>query len=232
MPIFLPTTIKTEIERPQQQNAMLWLFEITLHRGTEVIPPVLLRICDGGSEIEWPLSNPSPQFWQPFGFSFSPIEQTNEGDLTGIDLSIDNSARTLMKFLHDGDGCEGNPVRAFLVPSHGLALAYPNHEAKGPLKGQVAGASADGDVVTFRLSMPNFFSFITPSERYTGRQCRNEFGGPVCGYVINQFAAFTRCSKLISACTARGADMVSRGLPAILPGNFRGYPGISQQRIA
>lgn len=228
--VTLPPTIKAEVERPQQQNAHLWLVEITLDRGDVGVPPVLLRICDGGAVLDWPLSNPTTQLWQPFSFAFSPIEQTNEGDLTSIDLSVDNAARTLMKFLHDGNGCEGNPVRIFLVPKTGLALAYPNHEAIGPIKAVVAAAGATDEAVTFRLSLPNFFNVSSPADRYTGQLCRWDYGGSICGYVLNGFALFPTCPKTIGACIERGADLVARGLPAVLPGNFGGKPGIARQR--
>jgi phage-related protein len=167
--------------------------------------------------------------WEPFPFTFSPIEQTQEGDLSSIDLSVDNTARTLMRFLHDGHGLEGNRATLFLVYRNGLAITYPAHEfQRFDLEVQLAGAT--DEAVTFRLGMPNWFAIQSPSARYIPKKCRWQFGSPECGYVINEFAAFVRCSKLIDACVVRGDDMVARGLPAIHPGNFGGHPGIPTQR--
>lgn len=230
MPIVLPSTIKAEIERPHGTQPLLWLLELEVDQGGPGVPPLILPLCDGKAPIVWPVGNPTTQTWYPFPFTFSPIEQTQEGDLVSIDLTIDNSTGMLMRWLHDGNGLEGNRATLWLVPTSGLAIAYPNHEFRGPLQLEVASAGANADAVTFRLAMPNWFNVSSPNERYVGEVCKHQFGSGECGYVINSFAAFSRCSKLLGACVVRGDDLVARGLPAVLPGNFGGHPGISRRR--
>jgi phage-related protein len=238
MPITLPQTFKDEIERPQQSNAMLWLLDLVVSRGDVLVPPVILRIYNGQSTLTWPLGTADTttgrlpagaRTWYPFPFAHSGFEQNQEGDLPQVELTIDNTSRFLMQYLHDGDGLEGNAATLFLVPSNSLGLTYPNHEFRH-WELEVAGVIANEEAIGIRLERPNFLQRTSPGDRYIPSRCRWQFGGPQCGYVINGFAAFTRCPKTIAACIARGADMEERGLPEILPGNFGGHPGVSTQR--
>lgn len=224
----LPASLKTEIERPQGGQGTLWLLELTLDRGSETTPPVIARLCDGNAVLQWPLGDPDTTTWYPFPFTFSPVEQTNEGDLTQVQLTVDNSTRMLMRWLHAGNGFEGNRAKLILVPRAALSIAYPAHEFES-IDLEVMGAGANDEAVTLRLGSPNWFNLSSPSERHLP-VCKHEYGGPECGYVLNAFAAFPTCPKLIDPCAERGLDMVARGLPDILPGNFGGKIGLSRQR--
>lgn len=225
----LPSHMRAPTERPQGQEAPIWLLEVVLDQGTEVLPPVLLRICDGTEELQWPLSDPGLTRWYPMGFAFTPVEQTDAGSLTQVDLTIDNTSRMLMPWLHQANGLEGNKAKLYLVYKNGLSIAYPAHEFELS-EWEIEQCSAADDAVSLRLAMPNWFEIASPTDRYIPKKCRHEFGSDDCGYVINEFSAFQRCPKLITACSARALDMAARGLPPVLPGNFRGYPGISNQR--
>jgi hypothetical protein len=224
----IPPSLRTEFERPQGGDGSVWLLELTLDRGTVTTPPVIARLCDGNAELQWPLGDPETTTWYPFPFTFSPVEETSEGDLTQVQVSIDNSTRLLMRWLHAGGGFEGNPAKLFLVPRSGLSIAYPAHEFES-IELQVMACGATDEVVTLRLGSPNWFNLSSPSERHLPN-CKHEYGSPECGYVLNSFAAFPTCPKTIDACAERGEDMVARGLPAILPGNFGGKIGLSRQR--
>ena len=225
---FLQSSLKLEIERPQGGQGMVWLLELTLDRGSETTPPVIARLCDGNSVLQWPLGDPDTTTWYPFPFAFSPVEQTNEGDLTRVQLTVDNATRMLMRWLHAGNGFEGNPAKLILVPRAALSIAYPAHEFES-IELQVMDAGANDEAVTLRLGSPNWFNLNSPSERHLPG-CKHEYGGEDCGYVLNAFAAFPTCPKTIDACSERGEDMVARGLPEILPGNYGGKIGLSRQR--
>lgn len=223
----LAASFKAEIERPQGGSGSVWLLELTLDRGDIDSPPVITRLCDGNAEIQWPLGDPGTTTWSPFPFTFSPVEQTNEGDLTQVQLTIDNSTRLLMRWLHAGNGFEGNPARLILVPRAALGIAYPNHEFEA-VDLEVMAASADGTAVSLRLGAPNWFQIFTPQDRH-GSKCRWRFGTEGCVYVRNAFAAYTTCPGLIDACIARGADMIARGMQDTVPG-FGGKIGLTRQR--
>lgn len=233
MPITLPASFKSEIERPHGSNTIDWFIELQLTRpyksGEVVVPSTIIRITSRHTETAWPAGSPSSETWHPWNFTFTPIEQNQEGDLPQLDLTVDNTTRTLMRYLHNGDGLEGNYATMFLVPANALAIAHPNHEFQR-WDMQIAGAQATEDAVTFRLERANFFQRNAPQDRYIAARCRWEFGGTECGYVVNQVAAYTTCPKTIDACIARGADHASRGLPVLHPGRFGGFPGIPRQR--
>lgn len=233
MPIQLPASFQSEIERPHGSNPMVCFVELQLAKpqksGDSVLPPLLFRVCDWHTFLAWPTGSPTGETWYPFNFTFSPVEQNKEGDLPQLDLTVDNSTRTLQRYLHNGEGFEGNYCHVYLVPANGLAIAHPNHEfAKWEL--QVAGCTADDEAVTFRLERANFFSRLSPVDRYGAQRCRWRFGSEECGYVINEVAAYTTCPKTLDACIDRGQDHLSRGLPVVHPRRFGGFPGIPRQR--
>lgn len=233
MPAVMPPSFKAEIERPQGSNPFVWFLELEVAKpwmsGDTVMPGVILRVCSHHQTLLWPAGSPGSETWYPFNFSFTPIEQNQEGDLPQLDLSVDNTARTLMRYLHDGEGLEGNNVKLIHVPANGLAIAHPNHEYK-EWTFQIAGAIANDESVIFRLERANFFTRMSPQDRFIAASCRWEFGGPECGYIINDVAAYTTCPKTIDACKLRGLDHLSRGLAVLHPGRFGGFPGIPKQR--
>lgn len=230
MPIILPQKFRDEGERPQQTNPWLWLLEVEVSRGDVGIPPVILRTTSGQAQLQWPLSDPGTTTWYPFPFTFSPIEANQEGDLPQLSVSIDNTGRFLMRYLHSGDGLEGNRAVLFLVPTNALALAYPNHEFQR-WDFRIAEASANEAAIGLRLQNPNFLARLSPVDRYVPSRCRWDYGGPFCGYVLNGAAAFQVCPKTIDACIARGQDMIARGYGAdVLPANYGGHPGVSIRR--
>lgn len=233
MPLILPNSFATR-EEVHSSDEYLWLVQVQLQKAyrvdaSTVMPAVMLRAVNYHETIEWPLNAPDVTYWEPFNFELSSMRETSEGDLPTVQLTIDNSARTLMRMLHDGDGLEGNEVQIHLVPRGALALEYPDHEGR-TWKMQIASASADDRVVTFKLERANFFTRSAPQDRFSARRCRWVFGGAECGYVQNGFAGYTTCGKTFADCVARGADMQLRGLPKIHPKRFGGFPGIPKQR--
>tara|TARA_R110002073_G_scaffold326370_1_gene506164 strand:+ start:17389 stop:18081 length:693 start_codon:yes stop_codon:yes gene_type:complete len=225
----LPNSFKDIIERPQSADPLLWLLDLEIDPGSDTVPPVIIRVCDGSERLTWPVDDPQERVWDPFPFTFSPVTQTQEGDLTEIDLSVDNTARLLMRWLHAGDGLEGNRATLFLVPKNGLDIPHPNHEFRS-IEVEVSGVAANDEAVTFRLAKPNWFSISSPTDRYVPKRCRHEYGSDSCGYVLNEFAAHPRCGKLQADCIERGLDLRARGLPEVLPANYGGHPGVSRRR--
>jgi phage-related protein len=234
MPITLPASFDSR-EEPQSTDGYLWLVEVQLQRPyrfdpVTIIPALVLRACNYHEPIIWPISDPSGSVqWEPFNFEFSTIGSTQEGDLPSIQLTVDNTARVLMRHLHDGDGLEGNTVKMHLVPQSAISIAYPNHEEQF-FEFDIASATANDEVVTFKLERANFFTRQSPQDRFSARRCRREFGGIACGYVQNALAAYTTCNKTVSDCELRGDDHVARGLPRLHPERFGGFPGIPKQR--
>lgn len=219
-------------------HATVYTVATALSGGVVVItPPLTSSVADNEAVT---LGNADPggtgapitghRDWYPFPFSFSPIEQTQEGDLPQLSIAVDNSGRFLMRYLHESDGLEGNRVDLFLVPSDSLALVFPNHQYQ-QWRLQVAEVNANDEAINLRLERPNFLQRNSPQDRYVPNRCRWPYGSTFCGYVLNGLAAFPTCPKTISACIERGEDMIARGFgPNVLPANYGGHPGVSVQR--
>lgn len=230
MPV-LPAKFIEAFEAPQPEAKLIWLVQLTLFRGTDVLPPVITRLCKHHEEVDWPLGHPgSVPRWYPFPFSHSGFKANTQGDLQVVDLTIDNTQRVLMPWLHDTNGLEGMPVEIFLVPSNALDLVWPAHEA-WPQEGHqltVLSASADASSVMLRMGEPNYLQVNSPADRYTMDTCKHPFGSEQCGYVINEFGAFESCRRRVGDCKERNLDHIARGLPAVVLGNFGGHPGMTR----
>lgn len=228
----LPVTMRTAAEKPHQPLAWIWLWQIELQRRSATLPAVVLRMTSAERTIEWPPAGTAPPrlSWYPVQFTHGSLENSAEGDLPSVDLTIDNTARTLMPILHSGDGFEGNAASLYLVHESALeSPAYPDHEFQ-LWDFVIAEANASESTVTLRLEQPNFLDLRIPSARFLASRCRLQFGGPDCGYPITAVAAFTTCTKDVAACIARGDDEVARGLPRLHPERYGGFPGIPVQR--
>ena len=219
----LPSTLLAASESPHG-GAWVLMWDIELQRRTKTLPPVVFRMTSRHEEVTWPPS--TGETFYPFGFSMTPLEQDNEGNLPGIDLAIDNTGRVLMRHAHGGEGFEGN--RATLYITHANALDVVDESIDYEF--QVQSATAAQDSIALKLEATNLNEKRIPWGRYIQGACRWSFGGPECSYPITPTAAYTSCAKTIAACSERGDDEVSRNLPRLHPRRFGGFPGIATQR--
>lgn len=232
MPINLPTLMRTAAEKPQQPAAWVWLWELEIKRRSATLPAVLLRMTSLDREVEWPPAATAPPrlTWFPFPFSHGAIESSQDGNLPSVDLTLDNTTRTLMRHLHAGQGFEGNRATLFLVHESALASpSYPSHEFRR-WDFVIASSAATEDAITFRLEHPNLFDARVPADRFVAQRCRWKHGGPECGYPITPVAAFQTCDKSIGQCIDHGVDELERRLPVLHPKRYGGFPGIPVQR--
>lgn len=233
MPLNLPTTLQTAAERAHGLGKpWVWLWDIELHRRTKTVPPLVFRMTSHYADVSWPPTSPggdTGDTFYPFAFGHSEIEQNNDGDLPSIELTVDNTARTLMRYLHAVEGFEGN--RATLWLTHADALTtYPAQEIRFDFR--IAAAIASNETVSLRCETTNWNDKRIPTARYIQSNCRWKFGGVECAYPITPTAAHTDCAKTLAACVERGEDEAARGLPIIHPARFGGFPGIATQRSA
>lgn len=232
MPITLPPSLRDPGEAPHARTDWIWLLELEVQKRTKVLPPVVFRITTYPQLVSWPPSGSSPPTlsWYPYPFDATAIEEDQEGNLPAIDITLDNTFRTLMRYLHAGQGMEGNAAELRLINVAGLSgPLFPDQEER-VWTFVIASAIASDQSITFRLEKPNMFQRRVPGERFSARRCRWRFGSDECGYPINAVAAFTTCAKTIPDCEARGDDEVVRRLPRLHPRRFGGFPGIPTQR--
>jgi len=228
----LHSDVKAVIEQPQGRTPFVWLWDLELQPRTVSLPPVVFRMTSQPAQHQfWPPSGGGALTFYPFPFSQSEIQQSSEGNLPSLDLSVDNTTRVLMQYLHAGQGFEGNRITCYL----GVATSLPTtpvaaNTAFQTFDFRVASAIATEQAITITIRDPGLWNINVPSARFVALRCRWEFGGPECGYPITATAGFTACDKLLPSCIARGNDERARHLPVLHPRRFGGFPGIPVQR--
>ena len=230
MPITLPQEFITEAEKPHQSEPWIWCWEIVVDDPVPPATPTWIRVTSNPEIVTMPLpgSGASPAVFYPFPMTHSPIENSGEGNLPRLDISLDNTGRTLSTYLETGD-IEGNRATLWLLNRKTFGSSVP---AYIQWDFEIAGVTMGRDAVAIRCEMPPFFERRVPTERYNAQRCRwLEFGGPECGYVINSAAAYTTCDRTLEACADRGADEASRKIPVLHPYRFGGFPGIPIQQL-
>lgn len=228
MPLILPALLKQAIELPHDEGEWLFLWDLELERRTKTLPAVVFRFTSRASEIAWPVPGiASPVTFYPFPFTQGAIEQDTDANLPHVELAIDNTARVLMRHLHNGQGFEGN--RATLRITHSDAVGVtPAQELRIDLA--VSSAIAGSSAIVFQLEQVDLNEKQLPAERYLQEPCPLVFGARRCGYPITPTAAFLTCPRTPQACTERGDDEVARGLPRLHPQRYGSFPGLATQR--
>jgi phage-related protein len=220
----LPQIILAASERPHG-GSWVFLWDLELAKRTRTLPPVVIRITSHHAPLLWPPT--TGQTFYPFPFSMSDIEQDNEGNLPSVELTIDNTARTLMRYVHAADGFEGNRATLYLTHADALSTSPPQ-QLQVDL--EVASATASDEAISLRLEMVNLNAKRLPQSRYVQGTCRWKYGGPECSFPITATTSLLTCGKRIVDCIERGEDELARGLPRLHPKRFGAFPGIPTQR--
>lgn len=222
----LPPLIQQATERPHGGEYVL-LWDVEVQKRTKTVAPFVFRMTSRAAPTVWPPT--TGETFYPFPFEMGEIEQDNEGNLPAVDLAIDNTTRALMRYLHEGQGFEGNRATLYITHADALSTSPAQHmEAVF----EVSSAVANDENIALRLALVNLNEKRLPQHRYVQAKCRRKFGGVECAYPITPTAAFDTCPKTVAACTARGDDEVARGLPRLHPRRFGGFPGIATQRTS
>lgn len=221
----LPSGLAALAEVAQQGAPWLWLLRLEAQLAPD-IAPVVFPFTTYTSEVTWPPTGPDAEVYYPFPFHFDNIEQNSEGDLPQVDVVFDNSTRVLMDMAHQANGFEGSHVRLLLINEQTIdveteAVAWDF---------DVVTSEANSEAFSMRLGIRNFFEVLVPVDRFVANRCRRPFGGPHCGYVVNEVAAFATCDHTLAACIERGDDEVARLLPRLHPMRFGGFRGLPVQR--
>lgn len=227
----IPPNMAAQAEQPAQTSSWVWLLYIV---AEDADPPTIpqatvFRLTTYPQPVDWPTGIAPAITWYPFPFEVGDLEYSGEGDLPQLDVVLSNVSRWPMRYLHQHAGLVGRAVQLFLVTEAGLAIAYPNHESLA-WNFRIVGSSANGDSVTLRLAMPNFWTRKAPQDRYIASRCRWQFGSTECGFVVNAASGFTDCAKTLADCAARGDDEYTRGLPRLHPKRFGGVPGVPERQ--
>ena len=216
----LPPGLLEQVNDPEPAHPFLWCWQIDLATVGDKIYTARLVNHDQVVQLA-----PGLEF-DPFPIAHSQIEQNSDGDLPEIGLTIDNRTRFLSRFLHQAEGFVDNEVVVYL-----LSAANPSEAEALSFRWRVVGAELNADAISLRLEAgTNFFDRLLPQGRFSAYRCPFLFGGPECGYPINQAAAYTDCGKSLEDCILRGEDEALRRIPVLHPQRFGGFRGIPASR--
>lgn len=223
MPITLPTALRDAAQAIDDAPPVLWLWELRLQEqsfpGTNLYANLVAN--------PEPVTVGSTTFW-PWPLSCSTIEQSANGDLPSLQLSIDNRTRWLMPYMHEHDGMAGKQVKLWLVNAQALPGSLASTFS---MRWRIASSEANAEAILCRLELPNLFTLRFPVDRYRADRCDVvRFGDSRCGYIRNDVAAFTNCPRTPTACEDRGADERARRIPVVHPMRFGGFRGVAVNR--
>lgn len=220
MTVPLPTEFHDEIRKAQQTSPFVWLWQLTA--DVTVSAETTFYLCNQDAVLSWGGID-----WRPYPFSMGEIALEGDGSMPTMTLTLDNSMRTLSRYLEVGQGFINSTAKVYLVNKRLLTAAAGTFWT---MSWTVAGAVLAENQVSFQLELFNWNRIDLPADRFSPTQCRWEFGGRECGYVINGAAAYTACDLTVANCVARGLDMKARGLPQLQPRRFGGFVGIPTLR--
>ncbi len=223
----LDQTLAEHAQQLHDEHPFVWLYEIEL----PTTPPTRYRLTNHGEAIDFDTdSDADPLTFSSFPISHGEIRATNEGDLTGIQVSVSNVTREVGRVIDDHDGLTGQPILVRVVSLANLG----NPAAKIEWRGEIAKARTTQDVCVFELSALNIARAAFPRWRHSSSSCRFQFGSPRCGYLIiaspgeTVGTGFSTCGRNFDDCTDRGLDEAARSLPNQHPfprfGAKRGIP--------
>jgi len=207
----IPTDLLRIALREFTTAPWVWCWELTAERTT--VATSVFRVCNYHEPITLEGAT-----YEPFPVKLGELEQTQEGDLVTVDLSVSNVTRELAYRLEIGRGFTGLPVVGRLCHVDTL-VAGPALE----LRFEVGGAAVNREAVTFTLETPNFFRELAPRDAFTRDRCRHRYKGRLCGYTGD----LPTCDFTLADCKAHGDQAASFGLSRRWPANFGAFPGIS-----
>lgn len=229
MPITIPQNFIEQIEKEKATSEFLWLWQLWGHKGGNGIEPVLVQLVNAAADVWW-----NGMQFHAYPITQSPVVEDAQGNLPSMDITLGDIGGTLIRYLQGVGGVRyfiGQEATVWLVNRSNMSAT--NYSRFDFLIDTWA-ANATRNAAALRLQMPNWFRVITPTDRFHAQICDHQFGNIAggCPYIVNAFAAFNACNQTLVDCRLRGADMVARNLPPVLPMMFGAFPGVGSGRVA
>lgn len=227
MPVTVPQNFLEQIEKEKATSEFLWLWQLWGHRGGNGLEPVVVQLVNAPADVWW-----GGMQFHAYPITQTEVEEDGQGNLPAIDLSMANAGGLLMRYLQGKDGVKyfvGQDATAWLVNRSNMSQT---NFARWDFMIDTWSSDVTRGAVAMRLQMPSWYRVITPTDRIHPQICDHQFGNLEggCPYIVNSFAAFTECNQTLPDCKARGADLVARNLPPLLPQMFGAFPGVGNER--
>jgi len=223
----LDLTIQAHQQQLRDENPWIWLYEFEV----PTTPETRYRITNYTEDITFGVNtdgDPIPYY--AFPCRHGEIEQSKEGDVPSITVTVANATRELGLSLDEHDGLVGQRAVVRLV--NVTTLDMPESGIRWDAR--IRRSMVTPEVVSVEISSYNLTQSQFPPWRYMRNSCSLHYGGAVCGYPVpgspgeTVGTGFSFCQKTYAACTQRGEDEAARGVTVRHPfrfGAFRGIPG-------
>lgn len=227
MPVTVPQNFIEQIEKEKATSEFLWLWQLWGHNGAGGVEPVVAQIVNAPNDVWW-----NGMQFHAYPVTQSAVVEDAQGNFPSMDLTIADVGGMLIRYLQGVNGVRyfvGQDATAWLVNRSDMSATK---FARFDFMIDTWAADASRNAAALRLQMPNWFRVITPTDRFHAQICDHQFGNLAggCPYVVNSFAAFTSCNQTLSDCRERGADLIARNLPPLLPRMFGAFPGVGSGR--
>ena len=199
-------------------NAWIMLFEIAVS-DVEV-----LRLTNNEEAVTF-----NSLVYSPFPIMMETMEESGQGDLPYINVTVSNVEQVLNEYLERQNGLLDQAVTMKLINEANLA----DDAASITINLVIRETTVTETAVTFRLSHHPFFEIDMPHQRYYRGRCRWAFKSTQCGWSQLTTDSDT-CDKTLdgsNGCQAHGDITTADGGTANHPARFGGFPGIPRRRI-
>ena len=197
----MPLSISTDAIREKNQlvsDPWLLLLEV-IYPGEESF-----RFVWNTEGITW-----DGQTWRAASFKLGDTEESKEGDIPTVDLTVIDIERHLTPLIDQYDGAVGSTVIVRVLHADHLDNADPELEEEF----EIIDTSIDHmGAIKFSLGAENLTNHRSPPDRFLKGHCRyQEFGGSLCGYSGNE----TECSRTFERCRELGNQKRFGGFPGV-----------------
>lgn len=197
MPISISSNATIEKNKITSNNAWLILLSIQYQDGP------IGYLCLNNETITW-----NSVQWLPALFSLGDVEESKEGDIPAVPLSIIDVNRVLIPYIDSYKGGIGANVNIYIVNSGYLENTVPEVSYEMEVIDVTIAADA---TITFSLGAENLMTVRCPKNRYLKNQCRFNFKDSRCGYT----GVETECDRTLVRCYALNNDAHYGGFPGI-----------------
>ena len=170
-----------------------------------------VRIAQNNEDVTW-----NGETWLAYpAFNLGDIEETKDGEIPQLNLTIYDVYRKLIPIIDDLGGGVGGTVTVYIV--HGTS-AKISSEAEFEYTLDIVGTSIQGNhTINLKLGGENLYSYRIPQDRYFKDHCRYKmFKGTYCGYSGGE----TVCSRTFVRCKEIGNQA-----------RFGGFPGVGRTGV-
>jgi phage-related protein len=152
------------------------------------------------------------QEYTAFPFSIEPLNQSGDGQIPSLDISISNITKVIQGYIEELDGALGDTV---VLTIRSVEYKELDHSELA-MTFDIIGVNCSDTTLTITLGAPNPLRKRFPPYRYLRGHCKWIFKEDECAYV----GAFTACARTLDDCIER--DNAA---------NFGGYPGLNPRGV-